>query len=194
MAGILAPIVRRTIRGFAMLLVVLLCLTCGGTPTGPGGGNFGQCGLGPIIVSPNARECTPVAPQCPAQRPPDARTLLTFATCSFGSNEQSCSLVPNPVCPRDFQIVSMDLVNPNLRGPGACVIPATVHLDARATSNGGATVEWDAQEFGDACGPVGPQLKGSVQVDGPCCERSFDIFLPQGKFTFRVVFRTDWQR
>jgi hypothetical protein len=165
-----------------------------GSPFAPTAGKMGQCGLGPITVSPNARDCATVAPQCPAQRPPDARTLLTFATCGFGSNEQSCTPVLNPVCPRDSQVVAMSLVNPNRRDQGPCGFAAVVHINGQATSDGGATILWDAQEVDDACQSIGPELEGSARVDGPCCERSFDIFLPRGKFTFRVVFRTDWQR
>jgi hypothetical protein len=100
-----------------------------GSPFAPMAGKVGQCGLGPITVSPNAHECATVAPQCPAQRPPDARTLLTFSTCSFGSNEQSCSPVLNPVCPRESQIVAMTLINPNRRDQGPCGFAAVVHIN-----------------------------------------------------------------
>lgn len=69
-----------------------------------------------------------------------------------------------------------------------------MHIDARATPEGGARVLWDAQEFDPAtCSRIGPEMEGEAVLEGPCCSKVIDVYFPVGDFTARTVIRTDWQ-
>lgn len=69
-----------------------------------------------------------------------------------------------------------------------------MHIDARATSEGGATLLWDAQEFDPVtCDRIGAEMEGETVLEGPCCSKVIDVYFPVGDFTARTVIRTDWQ-
>jgi len=152
--------------------------------------------VGPVpIVTTGPEPCTTVAPQCPNPRPQNARTVIWVGTCAFEGQDGSCQPVQLPGCPVDFKIVAMSLAhpNPNIRRP--CIITGDVHLDVRATPEGGATILWEALEFDPTtCRIVGPELRGEATLAGPCCSKIIDIYFPVGDFTFRMLTRTDWQR
>lgn len=88
----------------------------------------------------------------------------------------------------------MTLVNPNKDESHPCPIGGEMQLILTATADGGATVRWNAHEWDSVtCAVVGPEITGQDEITGPCCERVNDIYFPAGKFTMRIVTRTDWQ-
>lgn len=36
-------------------------------------------------------------------------------------------------------------------------------------------------------------MEGETVLEGPCCSKAIDVYLPVGDFTARTVIRTDWQ-
>jgi hypothetical protein len=84
----------------------------------------------------------------------------------------------------------------NLGGAGrGCVAAGDLTLDARATGDGGVHLLWQLDEFDPVtCTPGAVQQKGGVSLAGPCCGKTFDVYLPRNDLTVRVDFRSDWQR
>lgn len=177
-------------------VVVMAGAGCGTSPLAAPTDPRSGCGLGPVpIVTMGPEPCTTVAPQCPNPRPQNARTLIWVGTCPFEGRDGSCQPVQLPGCPVDFKIVAMSLAHPNPNIPRPCILAGDVHLDVRATPEGGATILWDALELDPAtCKIVGPELSGEATLAGPCCSKGIDIYFPVGDFTFRMLIRTDWQR
>jgi hypothetical protein len=180
------------------MVAAVLAIGCGDRspvePTPPG---RGICGLGPIALptnrSPNEPPCDPIFPGCPRAKPADARTLIVLSSCPIGANQTSCPPVQEPFCPRSEYGLHARVVNPNR--PTVCT--GDVFMRINATPEGGARIQWYAQEKTDApgggCQNVGQEFEGEVVVEGPCCERILDIRFPNGNFTSRWIFRTDWQ-
>ena len=182
-----------------LLAAVVQLGSCGDSPlptppTPPNGGNPG-CGLGPApIVTTGPEPCTAVVPACPTPRPTGARDLVWVGTCSFTGRDGGCQPIQLPGCPRDTKIVSILLANLGGAGRG-CVAAGDLTLDARATGDGGVHLLWQLDEFDPVtCTPGAVQQKGDVSLAGPCCGKTFDVYLPRNDLTVRVDFRSDWQR
>jgi hypothetical protein len=61
--------------------------------------------------------------------------------------------------------------------------------------DGGATIDWEAQEYDPtSCQAIEPHFSGTATVEGYCCSRIVDVRFPNRDVTFRMVFRTDWNR
>lgn len=196
---------RRTIRvagprlrfiAVGTLVVVLGGGGCGNSagPTPPSDLPRG-CGLGTIpVVTTGPDACLTLAPRCPALRPSAAQTLVWVGTCSFRGRDAGCEPIQLPGCPRDFKFVDLRLANLNRDDSHPCVIAAEIHIDARATPDGGARLLWDAQEFDPVtCDRIGAEMEGEAVLEGPCCSKVIDVYFPVGDFTARTVIRTDWQ-
>lgn len=171
----------------------------GDSPVAPEPPEPANCRLGPIVGPPNSPgvACAAIAPGCPAARPASAQALIAVSTCGFRFGDSSCVPVQLPDCPRAIiPRVHFRLHNPNTDFP-ASTCTADVFARIEATENGGARIEWDAQELavtpGGGCEKVGPEYEGVTTIAGPCCQGVVDIPLPKGRFTFRIVIRTDWQ-
>lgn len=178
------------------VVVILGGVGCGNTtgPTPPSGPPTG-CGLGPIsVITTGPEPCLTVAPRCPARRPSTAQTLVWVGTCSFRGQEVGCEPIQLPGCPRDSKIVALRLANLNRDDSRPCPAGGEMHIDARATPDGGARLLWDAREFDPVtCDRIGPEMEGEAVLEGPCCSRTIDVYFPVGDFTARTVIRTDWQ-
>jgi hypothetical protein len=177
------------------VVIGLLAAGCEGPPTEPNDARS-LCGRGPFPVATSGPEsCPGLASRCPDAPPQDATTLIWVNGCGFREGEADCQPVPLiPGCPQKSYAPIMTLRNPNRDASHPCIIGGELQLLVFPTANGGATVQWRAHER-DAvtCNVVGPDIDGSGVVDGPCCEKVFDVYFPAGKFTQRIVIRTDWQ-
>jgi len=177
-------------------MVVLIGVGCGSSPLPTPPSNLPTgCALGPMpVVTTGPEACLTVAPRCPARRPVAVQTLVWIGTCSFRGRDAGCEPIQLPGCPRDLKIVELRLVNLNRDDSRPCLIGGELHIDARATAEGGARILWDAQEFDAAsCAPIGPEMEGEAVLEGPCCSKTIDVYFPAGDFTARTVIRTDWQ-
>ncbi|MCC6746050.1 MAG: hypothetical protein IT371_00240 [Deltaproteobacteria bacterium] len=153
------------------------------------------CGL-PAITLPKqetGEDCPPMKPACPAPAPTGSALQVVVSTCTFGSAATTCTPVLAPICPTDKLAYTFNtFTNPNPGAPKGCV--GTVNVEAKKGLAGGVDLEWRAFELDKGCLQVGGELRGKATVEGSCCEKVADVVFPAGKFTFRVVFRTDWQK
>ena len=154
------------------------------------GGRVSTCGLGPIEPSTSVGEgCGRVEPRCPAAPPGAYTPLVAASTCGFGAGKTDCEPIAVPECPStDALQLTFSVLNPD--APPGCA--GDVDIDAVLTSES-LSGSWSAQELDPAtCAPLGDELTGQLDAQGPCCEQVVDIHFPVGNFTFRVAVQTDW--
>lgn len=184
-------------KRYSVMFLLSLAVACtNGSPVDPEPVSRDNCGLGPIAIVPISGEACNVNSRCPLRRRANAQTMVAVSTCGFGADASGCTPVQNPGCPftGERQRIFFKLANPDR--PGS-ICTGDVRLDIETLPGGGARVFWHAEELEDApsggCRLVGSELAGEATVQGPCCERTIDIPLPNARRTFRVVVRTDWQ-
>jgi len=154
-----------------------------------------QCGIGPIEAPETTGEPSqsPFQPRCPAAPSENAQPIFALATCGFGKDEKECTPIPVPESPApEIPGVHFNLVNPNPGVPVGCA--GELLMSVLSTGNGGAEIRWEGQEKDpQTCNQIGPDLTGSSELPGPCCQRFVDIHYPEQDFTFRVLVQMDWQ-
>jgi hypothetical protein len=180
----------------ALCFLTLALYSCGGKDVDDDNGeDTVQCGIGPIEPSGTTPEpCqTEFQPRCPATPPENAQPIFAIATCSFGKDEKECTPIPLPIClASEIPLIHLNLVNPNPGVPIGCA--GHLLIDVHPTSNGGAEIHWEGQEIDpQTCNQIGPAIKGTTNLSGPCCQRFVDIHYPEQDFTFRLLVQMDWQ-
>jgi hypothetical protein len=77
---------------------------------------------------------------------------------------------------------------------GPC--PSLVDVLLQSSGDGGAGVEWHAQqriETAKGCADSGPMRVGIANVDGACCATTVDVPMQNEGLTFRMTVQADWQ-
>ena len=153
-----------------------------------------MCGIGPVEPRGATGEDseTQLQPRCPMTPSENAQPIFALATCSFGKDEKECIPIPVQTALSGMPGLHFNLINPNSGIPPGCA--GELFISVLSTSNGGAEIRWEGQEKDpQTCDQTGPDITGSTELPGPCCQRFVDIHYPEQDFTFRVLVQMDWQ-